>query len=85
MIVVSKQKKMSIAITMGEIMNTEECKATHNVEHTKSRISNLFTQCLNDMEKTASAAGLTMRDIGVDVEQYVLSGNTCVVELRLQL
>jgi hypothetical protein len=71
---------------MGEIMNTEEFKATQgNVEHTRLRISNLFTQCLNDMEKTASAAGLTMRDIGVDVEQYVLSGNTCVVELRLQL
>jgi hypothetical protein len=70
---------------MGEIMNTEEFKATHDVEHTRSRISYLFTQCLNEIEKTASAAGLTMRDIGVDVEQYVLSGDTCVVELRMQL
>jgi len=67
-------------------MNTEEFKATHhNVENTRLRISNLFTQCLKDIEKTVSAAGLSMRDIGVDVEKYALSGDTCVVELRLQL
>jgi hypothetical protein len=70
----------------GGIMNTEELQATHgNVEYTRLRISNLFTQCLNDIEKTASAAGLTMRDIGVDVEKYVLSGDTCVVELKMHL
>jgi hypothetical protein len=62
-------------MNMGEIMKTEELRATHvNVEHTKLKISNLFTQCLNDIEKTASAAGLTMKDVGVDIGKYVLSG-----------
>ena len=85
MIVVYMQKDV-ISMIMGELMNTEEFKATHgNIEHAKLRISNLFTQCLNDIQKAASAAGFTMRDIGVDVEQYVLSGDTHVVELRLQL
>ncbi len=72
-------------MTMGERMNIEESMAAHNVEHTRLRISRLFTQCLDEIEKTAAAAGVSMRDIGVDVEQYVSSGNTCVVELRLQL
>ena len=73
-------------MNMGEIMNTEELRATHgNVENARLRISNLFAQCLNDIEKTASAAGLTMRDVGVDVEKYVVSGNSCIFEMKLQM
>ena len=67
-------------------MNTEELRATHgNVESARLRISNLFAQCLNDIEKTAIAAGLTMRDVGVDVEKYVVSGDSCVFEMKLQV
>lgn len=69
---------------MGEIMNTEELR-DGNIDHIRSRISNLFTQCLNDIEKTVSVAGLTMKDVGVDVGKYVLCGDTCIVELKLQL
>jgi hypothetical protein len=73
-------------MNLGGIMNTEELRATHgNVENTRLRISNLFTQCLNDIEKTASAAGLTMRDLGIDVEKYEAFGDSCIVELKLQL
>ncbi len=67
-------------------MNTEELRATHgNVKIARLRISNLFAQCLNDIEKTAAAAGLTMRDVGVDVEKYVVSGNSCIFEMKLQV
>ncbi len=67
-------------------MNTEEHRVDHgNIEHVRSRISNLFTQCLYDIENTVSVAGLTMKDVGVDVEKYVLCSDTCVVELKLQL
>jgi hypothetical protein len=67
-------------------MKTEEQRTNlGEIDHIKSRISNLFTQCLNDIEKTVSVAGLTMRDVGVDVEKYVLCGDTCVVELKLQM
>jgi hypothetical protein len=67
-------------------MKTEELQVRQGtVEHIRSRISILFTQCLHDIEKTASAAGLTMRDVGVDMEKYILSGDTCVIELKMQL
>jgi hypothetical protein len=60
--------------------------ATHNsVEHAKVRIFNLFTQCILDIEKTASTSGLTMRDVGVDVEKYISAGDSYIVELKLQM
>jgi hypothetical protein len=41
-----------------------------NVERAGSRISKLFTQCLNELEKTASASCLTMRDVGIGTGSY---------------
>lgn len=71
---------------VGETMNTEEQRADRgNVEHIKSKISNLFSQCLNDIENAVSEAGLNMKDVGVDVGTYVLCGDTRIVEVKLKL
>jgi hypothetical protein len=84
--VVVYEKWGCISMNMGERMHTEELRVTNgNVESARSRIYTLFTQCLHDIEKTASAAGLTMRDVGIDVEKYAASGDSCIVELKLQL
>ena len=70
----------------GWIMRTEEQQTDHSdINLIKSRISNLFNQCLDDIEKTVSVAGLTMKDVGIDMEKYTLYGCTCIVELKLQL
>jgi hypothetical protein len=66
-------------------MNIEEQRTHGDVEHIRLRISKLFTQCLDDIERTLLIAGLTMRDVGIDVEKYVSCGNTCFVELKLKL
>lgn len=67
-------------------MHTEELQTDHSdINHIRSRISNLLNQCLDDIEKTVSVAGLTMKDVGIDMEKYALYGGTCIVELKLQL
>jgi hypothetical protein len=70
----------------GGIMNAEEQQTDHrDINLIKSNISNLFNQCLDDIEKTVSVAGLTMKDVGIDMGKYTLYGGTCSVELKLQL
>jgi hypothetical protein len=67
-------------------MNTGTLQTTHNnVEAAKTRVSSLVTQCLQDIEKMAMTSGLTMRDIGVDVEKYSSPGDSCIIELRMKL
>ena len=54
---------------VGGIMNTEELRTTlGDVERTRLRISSLFFQYLDDIEKTES--GLTMRDDGIGNGSY---------------
>jgi len=73
-------------MTMGDDMNTEEQRVDRvNVEDIRSRISSLFARCLNDIENTVSGAGLTMKDVGVDVGTYALCNDKCIVELKMQL
>mgnify|MGYP001044483106 CR=1 FL=1 len=67
-------------------MNLREVQATKaTIEHTKTRIFDLFTRCITDMEKTATSSGLTMRDLGIDVEKYIASDKSCIVEMKLQM
>ena len=67
-------------------MDFVDLKASRgNVECAKIRIFDLFTQCLKEIEKTASISGLTMKDVGVDVEKYNLSGESYIVEMKLQI
>ncbi len=65
-------------------MNTSEQTRKGDVELVRIRISNLFTQCLNDIEKAVSTSGLTMRDVGIEVENYSSSGDAHIVEMKLQ-
>jgi hypothetical protein len=66
-------------------MNRIELQATQgNIERVKERIFNLITQCLMDIEKTASTSGFTMRDVGVDVEKYISTGDSYIVEMKVQ-
>lgn len=65
-------------------MNTSEHTEHGNVELVRNRISKLFTQCLNDIEKAVSTSGLTMRDVGIEVENYSSSGELHIVEMKLQ-
>ncbi|HQI80978.1 MAG TPA: hypothetical protein PLR71_05380 [Deltaproteobacteria bacterium] len=55
------------------------------MEAAKTRVSSLVTQCLRDIEKMAVTSGLTMRDLGVDVEKYSSPGDSCIIELRMKL
>jgi len=67
-------------------MNIIELQATQgNVERVKTRIFNLLTKCIMDIEKTASTSGFTMRDVGVDVEKYISTGDSYIVEMKLQM
>ena len=71
----------------GEVgMNIIEAQTAHNkVESAKNRVCNLFTQCLKDIEKTAVTSGLTLRDVGVDVEKYSSVGDSYIVEFRMKI
>jgi hypothetical protein len=67
-------------------MNTQEQRVDQvDVERIRSRISGLFAQCLSDIEDAVSGAGLTMKDVGIDVGTYALCGDACIVELKMQL
>lgn len=67
-------------------MHTEKQQTDHrDINLIRSRITNLFNQCLDDIEKTVSVAGLTMKDVGIDMGKYTLYGGTCIVELKLEL
>ena len=45
----------------------------------------IFHQCIEDIEKTVLSSGLTMRDIGVDVEKYSLASQSYTIELKLRI
>ncbi len=67
-------------------MNIIEFHTTQgNVERVKTRIFNLLTKCIMDIEKAASASGFSMRDVGVDVEKYISTGDSYIVEMKLQM
>jgi hypothetical protein len=67
-------------------MNLMEQQTTKgSLECAKTRIYHLFTQCIQDIENTASVSGLSMRDLGIDVEKYSSAGNSCIIELKLSM
>ena len=56
-----------------------------NVERTRKQVFNLLTQCILEIRKTVTASGLTLRDVGIGVEQHQLSGDSYVVDLKVLL
>jgi hypothetical protein len=67
-------------------MNLLELHANKiKVAHTKIKIFTLLTQCLRDIDKTVTASGLTMRDVGIDVEKYITGEETYIIELKLHM
>jgi len=56
-----------------------------HVESVRTKIFTLFNQCINDMEKAASSSGLTMRDVGVDVEKFMTVGDSYIIELKMNV
>jgi len=66
-------------------MNLIELQPTKaDVESAKTRIFDCITQCIKDIEKTVSMSGLTMRDIGFDVERYATARDSYVIEMKLR-
>ena len=55
-----------------------------NVESAKNRVFGFITQCIEDIEKTVSTSGLTMRDIGFDVEKYATARDSYIIEMKLR-
>jgi hypothetical protein len=55
------------------------------VEHAKTKVFSFITQCIKDIEKTVSTSGLTMRDIGFDVEKYMTARDSYIIELKLHM
>ena len=68
------------------IVNLNELQPTQdNVESAKTRVFSFINQCIEDIEKTVLSSGLTMRDIGVDVEKYSLASQSYTIELKLRI
>jgi hypothetical protein len=67
-------------------METLEPHANHlNVERTRKQVLNLLTKCISDIRKSVTASGLTLRDVGIGVEQRQISGDSYVVDLKVLL
>jgi hypothetical protein len=56
-----------------------------DIEHAKTKVFNFITQCINEIEKTVATSGLTMRDIGFDVEKYMTARESYIIELKLHM
>ena len=56
-----------------------------DVESTKSRVFTFITRCIEDIEKTVLTSGLTMRDIGFDVEKYMTAKESYIIEMKLHM
>jgi hypothetical protein len=56
-----------------------------NVERAKIKIFKLLTQCIQDIDDTVKTSGLTMRDVGIGVEKYIIGGDSYIIELRLKM
>ncbi|HVN72200.1 MAG TPA: hypothetical protein VMU10_09295 [Desulfomonilia bacterium] len=67
-------------------METMELHANErNVERTRNQVLTLLTKCISDIRKTVNASGLTLRDVGIGVEQHHMSGDSYIVDLKVLL
>ena len=67
-------------------MDLHELRTTRvDVESTKTRVFAFINQCIEDIEKTVSTSGLTMRDIGFDVEKYMTAKESYNIEMKLRV
>lgn len=68
------------------IMDFNELQlAQVDVVSTKTRVFDFINQCIENIEKTVSTSGLTMRDIGFDVEKYATARDSYIIELKLRI
>lgn len=67
-------------------MNPRERETTRvSIESTKTRVSNFIHQCIEDIEKTVTNSGLTMREIGFDVEKYMTAKDSYIIEMKMRI
>jgi hypothetical protein len=56
-----------------------------HIERTRKQVLILLTKCISDIRKTVTASGLTLRDVGIGVEQHQMSGDSYIVDLKVLL
>lgn len=55
------------------------------VERARKQVLILLTRCISDIRKTVTASGLTLRDVGIGVEQHQMSQDSYIVDLKVHL
>jgi len=67
-------------------METVELVANQfNIERTRKQVLNLLTKCISDIRKIVNDSGLTLKDVGIGVEQHHISGDSYIVDLKVLL
>ena len=52
------------------------------IEQIRQKVSELLSQCIEDIRETVRSSGLTMRDVGIGIEKYQISSSPTIVELK---
>ncbi len=55
------------------------------VERTRNHVLALLTRCIMDIRKTVTASGLSLRDVGIGVEEQRISDDSFIVDLKVML
>ncbi|MGO9146726.1 MAG: hypothetical protein ACLQDF_10190 [Desulfomonilia bacterium] len=55
------------------------------VERTRNQVLELLTRCIMDIRKTVTASGLSLRDVGIRVEEQRISDDSFIVDLKVVL
>jgi hypothetical protein len=67
-------------------MDSIELQANQrHVARARKQVLILLTKCISDIRKTVTASGLTLRDVGIGVEQHQMSGDSYIVDLKVLL
>ena len=67
-------------------MKTDIPRTNRNsVEYAKTKVFDSINRCISDIEETVKKTGLSMRDIGFDVEKYTTARESYVIEMTLHL
>ena len=74
-------EKRGYRVKIDELQTTTQV----NVDNAKTKVFDFITQCIKDIENTVSNSGLTMRDIGFDVEKYMTARDSYIIELKLRV
>lgn len=64
---------------------TELLTNHRHVERTRQQVLILLTRCISDIRKIVADSGLTIRDVGIGVEQHQMSQDSYIVDLKVHL